>query len=151
MKLADLRALPVGAPLLAGLAAEPVVLAGFTPPGPGRRYTTARILTVLGDERDVQPRLLAPAPPASRPDTVVVRPDLAGHTITVERITARIWPRLGVGRGAVGQFAVIERRDGHLGKVCCIASDLWGGGSIETAADSYARDYGATYVPAGGA
>ena len=150
MLLADLRALPMGAPLLAGPAAEPVVLAGLTPPGPGHRTTTARVLTVLGDEREVQPRLLTAAPPARRPDAIAVRPDLTGHTITVERITASIWPRLGGSRGTIGQLAVVERKDGHLGTVCCVASDLCGG-SVETAARSYAADYGATYVPAGGA
>ncbi|TDB88326.1 hypothetical protein E1264_11615 [Actinomadura sp. KC216] len=150
MLLEDLRALPVGAPLLAGPDAEPVVLAELTPPGPGRRTTTARVLTVLGEERDVLPRLLAPAPPARYPDAVAVRPDLTGHTITVEKITARIWPRLGLARGVVGQLAAIERQDGHLVKVCCIASDLWGG-DIETAARSYADGYGARCVPAGSA
>lgn len=148
MKLADLRALPTGAPLLAGPAAEPVVLAAISPAGAGRRTATARVLTATGDPVDVLPRQLTPAPPARHPDAVAERPGLTGHTITVERITARIWPLLGlVRRGAVGQLAAIERQDGRLGKVCCLHGDLCGG-SIETAAYSYAQSYGAVYVPA---
>lgn len=150
MKLSDLRALPLGAPLLAGPRREPVVLAGITPPGPGRRCHTVRVLTVRGDEHDLQPRSLAPAPRRAHPDAVAVRPELAGHTVTIEKITAQAWPLLGLPRGVVGQLAVIERTGGRLGKVCCVQGDLWGG-SIETAARSYADGYGARYVPAGGA
>ncbi|WP_433463941.1 hypothetical protein [Spirillospora sp. CA-128828] len=150
MHLSELRSLPVGAPLLAGPSAEPVVFVGITPAGSGRRIATARALTWDGREREVQPRQLRPAPPTACPDAVMVRPELEGRTVTIERITAHIWPRIGIAsRGVIRQPAVIRRHDGHFRKVCCVQTDLWGGGDLETAAKAYADEGGARYIPAG--
>lgn len=148
MHLSELRALPVGAHLLAGQRNEPVVLAGIREPGPGHRLATARVLTVDGTERDAQPRLLTVVPPSPFPDAVVQRPDLTGRTITIERITADVWPHLGLHRGVVRQLAVIRRIDGRLNRVCCVQTDLWGGGDLETAAKAYADECAGRYVPA---
>lgn len=92
-----------------------------------------------------------------RPYPVIVeeRGDLAGHTITVERVdraTARAW--IGIVRdrweSLIGRRAIVERHDGRLGKVCAIAGvDGITGEEIEHAAEATARTYGARYVPPG--
>lgn len=145
MKLADLRALHPGAPLLAdlgnGLDAEPVV---FARPNTARSLRV-RVLAFDGTEHEVHPDRLTPAPPGGHPDLIALRPDLEGRTITIEHVTARVWPLLGLGRGAIGQLAAVERQEGRLVKVCCIQSDLWGG-NLEEAARAFAEDCGARYV-----
>lgn len=146
MKLAELRALPLGTPLLLDGAAprETVLYAGLSD-GDGRR-TRARVLGALGNERQVLTRQLAPAVRRPHPDVFMLVPGMTGHTVTVERITAATWSRLGIRRGTVGDLAAIERKNGALESVCCLHADLWGG-SIETAARSYADSYGARYIP----
>lgn len=150
MKLSELRTLPLGAPLLLDGASprETVLYAGLD--AAGGRQTRVRVLTALADERLVLTRQLAPAVRRPHPDVFMVVPGMTGHTVTVERITAATWSRLGIRRGTVGDLAAIERNGGTFIKVCCLHADLWGG-SIEQAARSYADSYGARYVPAGGA
>ncbi|MFG1857443.1 hypothetical protein ACGFJT_36800 [Actinomadura geliboluensis] len=148
MKLADLRALTPGAPvLLNSHPLDQVLYAGLTSGGNGHQ-TRALVVTSLGDEQEVNPRRLTPAAPVRYLNVFMKRPGLHGRTITIERIAAPTWSKIGVHREAIGQLAVIKRSDGAFTKVCALHSDLWGG-SIEQAARSYADSYGAVCLPAG--
>ncbi|MEV0660167.1 hypothetical protein ACIBI3_02160 [Actinomadura luteofluorescens] len=81
------------------------------------------------------------------------RPDLDGHTITVERVdrvTAREWIYVASDwESLIGRRAVVERHDGRLSKVCAIEG-VDGVRSVFVAARATASTYGARYVPAGG-
>lgn len=158
MKLADLRALPMGAPLIANTAqfrySDPcVTYAGTTVPTGHRQVTFARVERSDGSVASVLPRQLR-AVPLEQPFVADHRDGLTGHTITIETAdtaTARHW--IGIvpeWRQLIGRRAVVERQGGRLGKVVAIEG-VEHADDVEAIADAAAYTYGARYVRAGGA
>lgn len=158
MKLADLRALPEGAPLIASTVqfrySDPcVTYAGTTVPTGHRQVTFARVERSDGSMASVLPRQLR-AVPFEEPFATARRDGLTGHTITIETAdtaTARHW--IGIvedWRQLIGRRCVVERHDGRLGKVCSIdGADGVSNDDIEAIADAVAYTYGARYVRTG--
>lgn len=153
MKLADLRALPEGAPLIASTVqfrySDPcVTYAGTTTPTGHRQVTFARVERSDGSMASVLPRQLR-AVPFEEPFATARRDGLTGHTITIETAdtaTARHW--IGIvedWRQLIGRRCVVERTDGHLGKVCAVEG-VEQADDIEAIADAVAYTYGARYV-----
>lgn len=153
MKLTDLEALPAGSQLITTNGAR-VTLTGMARQAlNGRTYTVATVRLDGGRTGEYKPGSLRQAADL-HPLITVDRGGLTGHSITVERVdaeTAQAWSGIVPDwRSLTGRRAVVERHDGHLGKVCCIAGvDGIGDDEIEPAAESTARTYGARYVHAG--
>ncbi|RCG21936.1 helix-turn-helix domain-containing protein [Sphaerisporangium album] len=115
-------------------------LASIRTPGGVRRFYEAEVRALLHGK------------PSDMHGVEQAATDWPRHSVGVEPVTAEL-RQADPSVPLAARKAVVERREGRFGKVCTTDLDIADMGltDLEAAASSYARTYGATYLPAGGA